>query len=343
MKFVKALVVLLVMFLAVNSAFTQITLNMDDMRMDTGTSIINSYSMWSITPGLPGSDENWDFSSLDSLFSSTLIWDDPEGNYGADSFPTANRCSLGEVVQGSQMVTYYEVTSTTLTTIGMGYHMAEPDTTYVIPIETSGPNYTFPLNYGDEWDLSTSLEFFGNESSDSTHFVVDAWGTVTTGYGADYECLRVFAHRFDFDDDNYTYQYHWLVAGLGTACFVQSEDDPSETNFTGGTYSWISSINGDVGVEENSKIMPSMVSLNPAYPNPFNAQTRISFDLEEANLTSLKVFDIQGRLVANLVSGPIRSGHHELNFDATNLSSGTYLIQLESGGFQQTSKIQLIK
>jgi Secretion system C-terminal sorting domain len=345
MKFGKILVVLFVMFFTVNSAFTQITLTMDDMRLDAGTTIMMSYSEWSLTPGVPGSDENWDFSSLGEAFTSTNMWDNPEGHYGAESFPTANRCNVDLITAGAVIVTYYEVTATTLTTLGAAYHTEEPDTTYPITIETSGPNYTFPLNYGDEWDLRTSSVFFGNESIDSTHFVVDAWGVVTTGYGATMECLRIFAHSFDLDEANdaFNYHYYWLVPGIGTACYAMSEDNPAETNFTGGTYMWVTSIEGDVGVEEIGKLMPSMVNLNPAYPNPFNAQTRITFDLEEANLTSLKVYDIQGRLVANLVSGPIRSGHHEVNFNGNDLASGTYLIQLESGGFQQTSKIQLIK
>ena len=80
-----------------------------------------------------------------------------------------------------------------------------------------------------------------------------------------------------------------------------------------------------------------------AYPNPFNSLTRIGYSLAEAGIVDVAVYDLSGRRVAELASGARESGVHSLTFDASGLSSGVYLVKLESAGQVARQKLTLVK
>ncbi|HSW55085.1 MAG TPA: T9SS type A sorting domain-containing protein [Ignavibacteriaceae bacterium] len=84
-------------------------------------------------------------------------------------------------------------------------------------------------------------------------------------------------------------------------------------------------------------------TLNQNYPNPFNPSTRISFIIPQSGFTSLKVFDVLGNEVANIIEGELNAGSYELRFDASGLSSGIYFYSLISGEFTKTMKMILSK
>ncbi|MDG5765983.1 family 16 glycosylhydrolase [Balneolales bacterium ANBcel1] len=88
---------------------------------------------------------------------------------------------------------------------------------------------------------------------------------------------------------------------------------------------------------------PGSFTLSQNYPNPFNPTTNISFEIAEAGHVSIKVYDMLGRLVARPVNGDFHTGSHTISFDASNLSSGTYIYRLESGGYEQARTMQLMK
>jgi len=60
-------------------------------------------------------------------------------------------------------------------------------------------------------------------------------------------------------------------------------------------------------------------------------------------LVTLIIYDILGRKVATLVNKVQKAGNYEVKFDASNLSSGVYIYQLQSGGFLKSRKIVLLK
>ncbi len=84
-------------------------------------------------------------------------------------------------------------------------------------------------------------------------------------------------------------------------------------------------------------------TLSQNYPNPFNPATNINFELAQASYVSLRVFDVQGRLVDTLVSKTLPAGPHSVTFDARNLASGTYLYRLESPSGTQTKRMVLLR
>ncbi len=96
-------------------------------------------------------------------------------------------------------------------------------------------------------------------------------------------------------------------------------------------------------VREKQSGMSLTFSLDQNYPNPFNPTTRISFTLKDAGITRLVVFNVLGQKVADLVSGRMQPGYHEVEFNATTLSSGVYVYRLESNGSSIVKKMLLLK
>jgi len=87
----------------------------------------------------------------------------------------------------------------------------------------------------------------------------------------------------------------------------------------------------------------NVYNLNQNYPNPFNPSTKITYSIAEPGLVSIKVFDILGRQIADLVNKQQSAGTYTVDFDAKNLSAGVYLYKIESGSFQATKKMILLK
>ncbi len=95
--------------------------------------------------------------------------------------------------------------------------------------------------------------------------------------------------------------------------------------------------------EENSTETVASYNLSDNYPNPFNPSTKISYELPELTNVSLRVYDMSGREVAELVNQMQQPGSYDVIFNASSLSSGVYFYKLEAGGFVQTKKMILIK
>lgn len=90
-------------------------------------------------------------------------------------------------------------------------------------------------------------------------------------------------------------------------------------------------------------VNPVAFRLGNSYPNPFNPATVIPFQLGSSGDISIRVFDMLGRDVITLANGSYPAGNHSVRFDASGLSSGIYLIRMDAPGFQQTSRVTLLK
>lgn len=103
--------------------------------------------------------------------------------------------------------------------------------------------------------------------------------------------------------------------------------------------------NSVTSVERAGGITLSGFSLNPPYPNPFNASATISFHLPASGPVELKVYDVRGREVQSLVTGHLSSGQHEVVWNAAGVGSGVYFVRLTEGGGQLTEvqKVLLVK
>ena len=100
---------------------------------------------------------------------------------------------------------------------------------------------------------------------------------------------------------------------------------------------------GEDFTETSSPVFPVEYKLHDAYPNPFNPVTNIVFDLPEETFVSLKIYDVQGRQAASLVTGHLSLGEHSVVWNAEEMSSGVYFLQMEARNIVQTQKLLLVK
>lgn len=97
-----------------------------------------------------------------------------------------------------------------------------------------------------------------------------------------------------------------------------------------------------VSVESETGI-PTEFTLMQNYPNPFNPSTTIQFALPKAEVVSLKIYNILGEEVAELVNREMDAGIQSINYDASNLGSGIYFYQIKAGSFVDVKKMLLVK
>jgi hypothetical protein len=98
----------------------------------------------------------------------------------------------------------------------------------------------------------------------------------------------------------------------------------------------------------SGSVVPREFALNAAFPNPFNPMTKISFSLPETQDVSLKVYGIDGKLVATLVQETFVAGLHEVIWNGQNdagqvQASGLYFYRIEAGPYSQVQKMTLMK
>jgi len=89
--------------------------------------------------------------------------------------------------------------------------------------------------------------------------------------------------------------------------------------------------------------LPEGYSLSQNYPNPFNPTTAIEFSIPRQANVELKVFNLLGQEVATLVSSSMAPGRYSVDFDASNLASGTYIYRLRANDFLEVQKMVLMK
>jgi hypothetical protein len=119
--------------------------------------------------------------------------------------------------------------------------------------------------------------------------------------------------------------------------FITSDDESSlEYQPIGHTFVTMSDI-----------VLPNTVSLQDAYPNPFNPSTTLSYNVPSDMNVNLSIYDLRGRLVAELVNGFHEargiSDPYKAVWNADMQSSGIYFVRLTAGSTVQNQKIMLIK
>jgi uncharacterized protein with LGFP repeats len=97
-----------------------------------------------------------------------------------------------------------------------------------------------------------------------------------------------------------------------------------------------------VGIEPVAAV-PSDIILFPNFPNPFNPETTFSFNIGSLQQTSLRIYDIQGRLIETLVQDKINPGFHTMTWNASEVATGVYFVKLISGDKIKTRKIMVLK
>ncbi len=106
---------------------------------------------------------------------------------------------------------------------------------------------------------------------------------------------------------------------------------------------------GLVGIKPISGDVPEEYSLFQNYPNPFNPSTKIKFSISPSHSTGegqgvrLIIYDLLSREIATLVNEQLKPGTYEVNWDASDYSSGIYFYKLSAGEFTETKRMVIVK
>ena len=94
---------------------------------------------------------------------------------------------------------------------------------------------------------------------------------------------------------------------------------------------------------ENEFEIPKSYSLNQNFPNPFNPNTTIRYQIPVRSLVTLKLYDILGREIITLVNEEEAAGNYDIDFNASTLASGVYFYKLQAGDYTSVKKMILLK
>ena len=280
----------------------------------SGTAVLNSIDLNTATATAIGSDLGL---SMASSFSQDMDFDPSNGNlywsgYWSDGFfSEGGSFRLVDVTTG---------TSTEISTFGQFETITGLNVNDVcppVPVELS--SFTASINGTSavlNWITSTEINNRGfsiERKSDKSD-----WQEVgyVPGFGTSTE-----NHSYSFSDDQ-------LKAGAYSYRLKQTDFD--------GTFNYSDEVNVVVTI-------PSQFKLDQNYPNPFNPSTKISYSVPQQSFVNIKVYNVTGEEVATLVNGIQTEGNHEVTFNAKDLASGIYIVRMNSGSFNSTIKMNLLK
>ena len=180
-----------------------------------------------------------------------------------------------------------------------------------------------------------------------------AWeGTLVKFYGKITEIVAIGAgNKITVSDDNSntTAVMIWGTTGIDINNYsvddsywfrgVESKYDNVAQLLVG----YAEDIGDEVAIDEKVVLLSAVFKLNPAYPNPFNPSTNIHWQLDKSCDYELAVFNILGQKV-DVISGDFGlAGSYTKTWNANNLPTGVYFIQLSSGNRKLTQKVILLK
>lgn len=213
--------------------------------------------------------------------------------------------------------------------------------------------HLLPAAEAQEWDgtqwvnESRQVRTYDFSTGDVLEYVTEAWDenawVPTSRLFMTYEAPTVVsAMSFDFYADGSwmtftTETYDRDDQGFIVEAVQQSDLGEGLVNTGRVLFAW----SHEGTASENEK--PLGFALHPAYPNPFNPETHVSYRLGSAGHVGVRVYDALGRLVATLVDGMLPAGEYEVTFHAANLPSGQYIVRLDAPGFSQARVVTLLK
>jgi photosystem II stability/assembly factor-like uncharacterized protein len=97
------------------------------------------------------------------------------------------------------------------------------------------------------------------------------------------------------------------------------------------------------GINKISENIPDAYSLKQNFPNPFNPQTSIDFDIPKRTIVKINIYDIAGRYVTTLIDNEYQAGSYRVFWDASSVSSGVYFYSMQTTEYTMTKRMVLLK
>ncbi|NWF88271.1 MAG: T9SS type A sorting domain-containing protein [Ignavibacteriaceae bacterium] len=104
----------------------------------------------------------------------------------------------------------------------------------------------------------------------------------------------------------------------------------------------LGSFKNPTGIKQVGKL-PTDYSLEQNFPNPFNPETKITYTLPVEGFVQLSIYNIEGEQIKSLVQEKQPAGNYTVEFDAADLSSGTYFYKIQVNDFIKIKKMLLVK
>ena len=90
-------------------------------------------------------------------------------------------------------------------------------------------------------------------------------------------------------------------------------------------------------------IIPGEYSLGEPYPNPFNNEVTIAYNIPQPTRVSIQIHDLAGRQIMELVNKYHEAGSFSTVWDGDTATSGLYIVTMKSSGFQAVRKVILVR
>lgn len=213
----------------------------------------------------------------------------------------------------------------------------------IIPEHSADPRTAGSTTYFDNVEFVHApipVEFTSFRASVGDNGVELTWTTATelNNVGFDIERRAADATRFDKIG---------FVKGQGTTTNVSSYTFVDK-DAAGKLYYRLKQVdqNGSFDFSKTIEVDATKLvkfELSQNYPNPFNPTTTITYSIPQNIFVTLKIYNILGSEVAELVNGQVDAGIHKVNFNAYNFNSGVYFYTIKAGNFSETKKLTLMK
>ena len=359
----------LTLFLALGltlNSHAQISLTSADILSLIGTQQVvvedTSGSEITVNLGSAGANQMWDFSDVQLIqpLNATHTYMEAAGTKFADVFPNANVVDMIDFDAPGELYLYFRVDNDALHQEGFAGEAEFEGQVFQQVIADQERVAELPLEYGDNWTSvtrdSTLVQgvVFGTQY-DSIIYTVDAWGTAKLPE-RDYDVLRV---RQDYYSESTTsfagfttvdtftsIDYLWVSREAFIVANISSLDGETDPNYTtASAFSYLSSSSGTTPTADQ-QILTSSLQQNA--PNPFYNDTRITFDLEEGQHVSLKIFDMTGKEINTLVEERLKSGSYTYFWDGRDqsgqsVSAGQYAYVLATDEGKQVREMLYLK
>jgi hypothetical protein len=297
------------------------------------------------------SSQTFDLSNLSFTTAMSIEYVQPSSAPSISSFPTCNLVQKQNVTLGGSPFlnfAYFEFITSGFSACGYSDDSSTPYVSYPNPI----CNAQFPLTYGKKWSASFETQTVISKSVHKMGFKVDAFGKLKLPMGT-YDALRICmidttsttvngstTSKITVSIKYYTKNSEIVEIVADTKALTSSSISSSTVTY------FIPSGASAISDQQN---IPAGYRLNQNYPNPFNPVTTISFTLPKNEAVTLKIFDVNGKLIKTLLDKTQQpAGTHQLGWDGKDnnqrlVSSGVYFYNMQTSNYSEIKKCLLMK